>query len=111
MKNKNQTNPDQKPVPASHNNHVSEHETADQTTDPILASLDALYAAGPPPGLIDRAINKLRRSLPDTEPVYYQSLKDTPLGDLFVAVGDQGLMAVDFGIPESKGEGIERNQP
>jgi methylated-DNA-[protein]-cysteine S-methyltransferase len=52
--------------------------------------------------LTERAINKLRHSLPDTEPVYYQSLEDTPLGDLFVAVGDQGLMAVDFGIPESR---------
>ncbi len=45
---------------------------------------------------------RLRRSLPETDPVYYRSLQDTPLGDLFVAVGDRGLVAVDFGIPESR---------
>ncbi len=103
MRKTNPTNPDQKPRADSQPgyNPRSEDDLSNQANDPILSSLDAIYASGPPPELTSQALKRLRQILPTGNPIYFQSLKDTPLGDLFVAVGERGLMAVDFGVPQS----------
>jgi len=64
--------------------------------DPMLAALDDLYAIGPDPIATRRAQEKLRETLREAghEVVYYDRMDDTPVGPLYVAVTERGLMTV-----------------
>ncbi len=71
--------------------------------DPLLSALDALYAAGPDPQTRRRALGRLQRALRPRTPrrVYYDQLKRTPVGDLFVAVSDAGVLTIEFTFSEA----------
>ncbi|HKZ55131.1 MAG TPA: methylated-DNA--[protein]-cysteine S-methyltransferase [Anaerolineales bacterium] len=70
--------------------------------DPMLAALDDLYAIGPDPIATRRAQEKLRETLREAghEVVYYDCLGDTPVGPLYVAVTERGLLAVQMEAEE-----------
>lgn len=70
---------------------------------PLFSALDALYAAGPDPQTRRRALGRLQRALSQRtlRRVYYDQLKRTPLGDLFIAVSDAGLLTVEFTSSEA----------
>lgn len=77
--------------------------TTHSRTDPLLSALDRLYAAGPDPAATSRAIDRLRRSLPDTSPrvAFYDRVPRTIVGDLFIAVTERGVMALEFTSSEA----------
>jgi methylated-DNA-[protein]-cysteine S-methyltransferase len=71
--------------------------------DALTKALDRLYAAGPGKAASARARSRVRKALSSAQcaPLYYDRLRGTPLGDLFVAVSERGVIAVDFGPSET----------
>ncbi len=82
---------------------VDPHLTPSRRRDPLRWALDALYAPGPGPEATRRALERLRRALDQQVPsrLYYDRLRHTPLGDLFLAVSEKGVVAVEFAASES----------
>jgi methylated-DNA-[protein]-cysteine S-methyltransferase len=77
----------------------------------LTEALDGLYAAGPAPAATARAQARLRRALAAAAraEVYYDVLPRTPIGPVFVAVGERGLLSVRFGLSERAfAEGVRR---
>jgi len=68
----------------------------------LTTALDALYAAGPDRRAAERAQARLRRALDHarSETVYYTVLPRTPIGQVYVAVSERGLVAIDFNMSE-----------
>jgi methylated-DNA-[protein]-cysteine S-methyltransferase len=70
----------------------------------LAGDLDAILAAGPKPADWDHArqvlARRLARGVPP--PVYYARINRSPVGALWVAVGERGLMAVEFDEPEAE---------
>src|SRR5512140_1129256 len=71
-------------------------------SDHVTQALDKLYATGPSAASITRAQAKLRQTLAKEQQnvIYYDVLTNTSVGDLFAAVSERGLVAVDFGFSE-----------
>lgn len=70
--------------------------------DNVTRALDQLYAAGPSAASIARAQVKVKQALAKEQKnvIYYDVLPNTLVGDLYAAVSDRGLVAVDFGFSE-----------
>jgi methylated-DNA-[protein]-cysteine S-methyltransferase len=73
--------------------------------DPLAEALDSLFAAGPSATQTAQAQARLRRSLahqrqPATR-LFYEKLPNTPIGPVYVAVGERGLVAVRLGMSEA----------
>ena len=71
--------------------------------DPLTTALDALYLAGPGPAAIEQALNKTRAALqagyqPD---IFYDTIPETPIGPVFLALTSRGLLAVDMNVSEA----------
>lgn len=77
-----------------------EHKAEPKTR--LAAALDAAYAA-PPAAAAQRAQAAVRRALAANlgEPMYYDYVQDTPLGPLWVAVGEHGLVAIEYESSEA----------
>lgn len=77
-------------------NNWLEHKSAANT--PLEQTLDATYAAGPSALAIERAQAAVRQTLAAQAgpPMYYDLVQDTPLGPLWIAVGAQGLLAIEY---------------
>src|SRR5512143_196269 len=71
-------------------------------TDNVTRVLDQLYAAGPSAASIAKAHVKVKQALAKEQQnvIYYDVLPNTLVGDLYAAVSDRGLVAVDFGFSE-----------
>lgn len=69
---------------------------------PLARRLDAAFRAGPDPVAGARAVAALERHLraARSSPVYYDRIQRSPVGALWVAVSERGLVAVEFGSPE-----------
>jgi len=64
----------------------------------ILRGLDRLLAAEADPAAAEAARRRVHQAL-DAEapgPIYYDSLSTSPVGPLYVAVSDRGVLALDF---------------
>jgi methylated-DNA-[protein]-cysteine S-methyltransferase len=70
----------------------------------LARDLDAILAAGPKPADWDRARRALQRKLQAAlpAPVYYGRIARSPVGALWLAVSEQGLVAVEFDRPEAE---------
>lgn len=70
----------------------------------LTQALDALYAAGPGEGAVQRAQSALARRLEAELPptIYYDILEDTPFSPIYVAAGPRGLVSVDFGVNQDE---------
>ncbi|HET7011867.1 MAG TPA: methylated-DNA--[protein]-cysteine S-methyltransferase [Anaerolineales bacterium] len=68
----------------------------------LAQQLDALLRAGPEPQVRNGALARLSKRLRQAQPgpVYYDRIERTPVGALWVAVSDKGLVAVEFETPE-----------
>ncbi|MBX3045852.1 MAG: methylated-DNA--[protein]-cysteine S-methyltransferase [Anaerolineales bacterium] len=77
-------------------NHWLEHNA--QPSTPLEHSLDAAFAAGPAAAATKRAQAAVRRALAAQAgpPMYYDLVHDTPLGPLWIAVGEHGLLAIEY---------------
>lgn len=62
--------------------------------------LDQTYRDGPPQAAWSAAERRLRSTL-EAETVYYDRLSETMVGDLWIAVTEEGLAAVEFGGAEA----------
>ena len=72
-------------------------------TPAFAVVLDAAYAAGPDPVTWRRAQRRLHERLSESAPrVYYDRVKSTLVGPLWVAITDHGLAAVTYGGSESE---------
>jgi methylated-DNA-[protein]-cysteine S-methyltransferase len=68
----------------------------------FAAALDAAYAAGPDNATWRRAQRRLQDRLNDSAPrVYYDQVRSTLVGPLWVAMTDHGLAAVTYGGSEA----------
>ncbi len=69
----------------------------------LALALDALYTTGPGPRATAQAQARLRRALAQTsgEAVFYGVLPRTPIGSVYVAVSQHGLVAIDFNMREA----------
>jgi methylated-DNA-[protein]-cysteine S-methyltransferase len=65
--------------------------------DPVLQTLDDQYA-GPSPHDTERAMAELRRRLEQASPgvVCYDHIPRTPVGPVYLAVSDQGVISLEF---------------
>lgn len=74
-----------------------------QAETQLTGALDALMAA-PPPEKVRRAQAALRSRLGETLParVWYGAIQRTPVGQVWLAVSDRGLVAVNFGVSEQQ---------
>ena len=70
--------------------------------DDIVQMLDAAYAKGPSAAATKQAQAKLRVVLNRARgrTVYYDVVSHSRVGDLYVAVSERGLIALDFGLGE-----------
>ncbi|MCL4368401.1 MAG: methylated-DNA--[protein]-cysteine S-methyltransferase [Actinobacteria bacterium] len=70
--------------------------------DDLMRLLDAAYGAGPEEAEIMRAQARLRQAVAQARGpvVYYGSAPRTSIGTVFAAVGERGLVALDFGVDE-----------
>ena len=66
--------------------------------------IDSVLSSGPTPADWDHARQALARRLARgvPPPVYYARINRSPVGALWVAVGERGLMAVEFDEPEAE---------
>lgn len=77
----------------------------DRQLDPVVAVdlgrlLDQVYQQAPPESVWRSAEARLRETV-ETASVYYDRVRGTPVGDLWVAVTEAGLAAVEFGGAEA----------
>jgi O-6-methylguanine DNA methyltransferase len=70
--------------------------------DGVMRALDAVYTKGPGAAETKRAQAKLRRALDRAggRTVYYDVVSQSRVGELYVAVSERGLIALDFGPGE-----------
>ena len=68
----------------------------------VIQALDAVYAAGPSATATKQAQAKLRQALNRARgrTVYYDVMSHSRVGELYVAVSERGLIALDFGLGE-----------
>ena len=68
----------------------------------VIRALDAAYAEGPTAAETKRAQAKLRQALDRARgrTVYYDVVSHSRVGELYVAVSERGLIALDFGLGE-----------
>lgn len=66
--------------------------------DPLTHALDALFQAGPDRETTTRAVARAHQALAAAAKpaLYYTEIPDTPLGRLFIAVSDEGVVALNF---------------
>jgi len=70
--------------------------------DPMLRTLDATFGAAPAAKITQRAVERVRERLAvEQRPVYYDVLPDTPIGQVYISVGTEGLAAVAIGGSEA----------
>jgi methylated-DNA-[protein]-cysteine S-methyltransferase len=64
--------------------------------DGLAETLDSLYAAGPGLQATNRALGALRAALTEAGPsmVFYDQIEDSPIGPLFLAVSERGVVGV-----------------
>jgi len=79
------------------------HTRASSHGDALTKALDRLYAAGPGEAATAHARSRMRQALgvERRSLLYYDRVRGTPVGDLFVAVSERGVVAVDFGPSEA----------
>ena len=72
--------------------------------DEINKALETIYGMNLPEEIIDTAHQQLLKTIKDVlpPPVYYGLLPDTPIGDIWIASGEKGLIAIDFDLTEEE---------
>jgi methylated-DNA-[protein]-cysteine S-methyltransferase len=79
-----------------------EDEKAQQEKDALLIALDMLYAAGPDVERSLQAVEKLKMKWDgiQSKVLYYGIMEKSPVGSIFIAVGDHGVVAIDIDVTE-----------
>jgi methylated-DNA-[protein]-cysteine S-methyltransferase len=81
-------------------NHIDKYTSwleGDAAGDSLTVALDAVYAPGPSPEAARLAKQALQASLASVvTTIYYDQLRETPLGPVWVAAGPRGLVAIEY---------------
>jgi methylated-DNA-[protein]-cysteine S-methyltransferase len=79
-----------------------EDEKAQQEKDALLIALDMLYEAGPDVERSLQAVEKLKMKWDgiQSKVLYYGIMEKSPVGSIFIAVGDHGVVAIDIDVTE-----------
>jgi methylated-DNA-[protein]-cysteine S-methyltransferase len=79
-----------------------EGESAGRPSNSLFETLDELYAEGPDEQAILEAVGRVRQVIETQKPmeIYYDVLKRSPVGPLYLAVSPHGLVAIDFSRTE-----------
>jgi O-6-methylguanine DNA methyltransferase len=93
-----------KHVPEDHNTDWQTDLSDDPLMHLINAKLDEVYAAGPEEADISRAQTRLNKALKAIMPedVFYDQLKGTSVGDIWIAVREGKVVAIEYDRPESE---------
>ena len=93
-----------KHVPEDHNTNWQTGLSDDPLMHLINAKLDEVYAAGPEEADIAQAQRRLNKALKAIMPedVFYDQLKGTPVGDIWIAVREGKVVAIEYDHPESE---------
>jgi methylated-DNA-[protein]-cysteine S-methyltransferase len=77
-------------------------ETAQQEKDALLIALDMLYTAGPDVERSMQAVEQLKMKWEGirSKVLYYGVMEKSPVGSIFIAVGDRGVVAIDIDVKE-----------
>jgi len=72
--------------------------------DILTDALDVIYAAGPDPSRSSKAQDLVRRVISDTQAksLYYDVMRASPIGPIFVGVDDQGVVAIKIDVSEGE---------
>jgi methylated-DNA-[protein]-cysteine S-methyltransferase len=72
--------------------------------DELDQALDTLYSAGLPEDTLKAAQQRLLKTMEQVLPplAFYGLIPDTIIGDVWVAVGEDGLVAIDFDLSEGE---------
>ncbi len=72
--------------------------------DALLHDLDRLLAVEVEPAAVEAARQRVHQTLRSQTPgaIYYDSLPDSPVGPLYVAVSDRGVLSLDFTASEEE---------
>jgi methylated-DNA-[protein]-cysteine S-methyltransferase len=74
---------------------------AEERGTALMQALDALYAAGPSAAAVAQAQGALKAALGGiANEVYYDQLPETSIGPVWFAIGEHGLVAVEYGGSE-----------
>jgi methylated-DNA-[protein]-cysteine S-methyltransferase len=76
--------------------------------DELLSALDRLYATGPDKPRALQAVKGLKIKWTGNRPrtLYYGVMENSPVGSIFIAIGDHGVFAIEIGVTE--GEFVSR---
>jgi methylated-DNA-[protein]-cysteine S-methyltransferase len=77
-------------------------DSQEPSRDRLLETLDELYAAGPGEKAMTRAEKKLEAAMAQARgnDIYYGKLTATPVGDVYVALNQKGVVALAMGRAE-----------
>jgi O-6-methylguanine DNA methyltransferase len=70
----------------------------------LTAALDEVYTPGPDERSTKKALKNLELRLEEALPpkAYFDQIPNTPVGNIWVAVDDKGLVAIDYDIDEAE---------
>lgn len=68
--------------------------------EPALAALDALLGDGPPQAALEAMRGSLDAWWAGQSGLVYYDWLDSPIGRVYAAASDQGVVSVDFGLPD-----------
>jgi O-6-methylguanine DNA methyltransferase len=73
-----------------------------EVRDELFISLDAIYQAGPNTQRTMSVVRELQSTMGDirSKILYYGVMENSPIGSIFIAIGEQGLIAIDIGVAE-----------
>lgn len=75
-----------------------------RSDDRLYEALDSLYGEGPGGNATTTALRHLKDSVErlQANTLYYDAIPDTLLGTVYLAVGPEGLVALNFSLPEAR---------
>jgi len=70
----------------------------------IEKALNELYAYTPEEDITKNAMERLKLAIREIEnsSIHYGCIKNTPIGNIFIALNNKGIVAINFGIDEEK---------
>ena len=78
-------------------------QQTESSRDELTDALDVIYAAGPDPSRSSKAQDLVRRVISDTQAkgLYYDVMRDSLIGPIFIGVDGQGVVAIKIDSSEA----------
>ena len=78
-------------------------QEGDRLEDGVTEALDVLYGAGPDASRVSKVQNQVHQTISELQAkiLFYDGLSDSPVGPLFIAVDNQGVVAIKINVSEA----------